>query len=140
MFRLLSILGNNTIIYHNKYKCRDPHNAEAWLLVDKFNSLYMYPFQNMNHCRCETKNMFYGYVIFDNRRYPIDVGGYGLRTDMLKEKGIEWLQNNFKLNVAVDQNHINNILNLPETDRRNILQRLTEEFISSNKLLMYSCV
>ena len=139
MFRLLSVLGNDTIIYHNKYNCRDPHNAEAWLLVDKFNTLYMYPFQNMNHCRCETKNMFYGYVIFDNRRYPIDVGGYGFRTDMLKEKGIEWLQNNFKSNVA-DQNHVNNILNLPERDRRNILQRLTEEFISSNKLLMYSCV
>ena len=67
MFRLLSVLGNDTIIYHNKYNCRDPHNAEAWLLVDKFNTLYMYPFQNMNHCRCETKNMFYGYVIIHVR-------------------------------------------------------------------------
>jgi hypothetical protein len=91
--------GKRTIVFKNKFGCRDPYNAVAWLAVVKWRKIFIYPFECMDQCVCEAKSILYNHVIFDRERHPIQIGGYGFNSGLCKEAGTKWLGENFKLGL-----------------------------------------
>jgi hypothetical protein len=87
--------GRRMVIFSNKYRCEDPWNAQAWLVVDKWKKSYIYPFSNMDYCLCESNSLLYNHAIFNNERVPIRIGGYGFRSGLCKEVGLKFLREYF---------------------------------------------
>jgi hypothetical protein len=89
--------GKRVVIFSNKYRCENPREAPAWLVVDKWKKTYIYPFSNMEYCLCESKSLLYNHAIFNNERVPIRIGGYGFRSGLCKEVGLKFLREYFNL-------------------------------------------
>lgn len=91
--------GRRTVVFQNRYRCNNPFEARAWLVVDKWHKTYIYPFESMDHCRCESRSLLYNHAIFDESRYLVHVGGYGFRIQLCKEVGMDWLERNCLLTL-----------------------------------------
>lgn len=135
-----NIFGNKKIIFSNKYECKNPGEAQAWLCITTNGiNYYMYPFDYMDYCMCETKKLWSvnsSFVVFNYNRVPISTGGFPSYIEDCKEIGKQWLQNNFERNFQIVNNHpmINNILQLSDHERKIVLQKCMEEYIKTNKV------
>lgn len=124
------------VIFSNKYECKNPYEAQAWLCVShRKNDYYIYPFSYMDHCNHEIKKYpFSTYVVFNYSRIPIISQGFNTRK--CEKIGKYWLQNNFIRQQGIILPHLphlhdlmNNILTLSKEDKYKILEKLTEEYV-----------
>jgi hypothetical protein len=101
-------IDKREIIYENKYDCKDPLNPKAFLVVDKWNKCYIYPFDSKKECRLISRKTLFNNVIFNREGKVRGEGGIGFNTNICSKIGKRWFRNNPIPNNPIPNNPIPN--------------------------------